>query len=160
MEGEFRGWTEDFQRFFIGLGMDNSKQYFEAHRKTYEQKVRGPMIALLRSLESEFGPSKVSRPNRDIRFSKDKSPYKTNIYGHTAGGYVSLDAKGLVAAGGRYELAPEALPRYREAVARDSSGEQLAEIVETLEKKGYEVGGEELKRVPSPYPRITLARVC
>ncbi len=115
--------------------------------------MRGPLVALLRSLESEFGPGKVSRPNRDIRFSKDKSPYKTNIYGHTAGGYVSLDARGLVAAGGRYELVPEALPRYREAVAQDSSGEQLAEIVETLERKGYEVGGEELKRVPGPYPQ-------
>jgi uncharacterized protein (TIGR02453 family) len=151
--GEFRGWTEDFQRFFIGLGIDNSKKYFEAHRKTYEQKVRDPMVALLRSLETEFGPSKVSRPYRDIRFSKDKSPYKTNIYGHSAGGYVSLDAKGLVTGGGHYELSPEALSRYRDAVATDTTGKPLAEIVEGLEGRGYEVGGEELKRVPSPYPQ-------
>ena len=153
MVGEFRGWTEDFQRFFIGLGIDNSKRYFEAHRKTYEQKVRDPMVALLRSLETEFGPSKVSRPNRDIRFSRDKSPYKTNIYGHSAGGYVSLDAKGLVTGGGWYEMSPEALSKYREAVATDAGGKRLVEIVEALEEKGYEVGGEELKRVPSPYPQ-------
>jgi len=153
MGAEFRGWTEDFQRFFIGLGMDNSKRYFEANRKTYEQKVRDPMVTLLRSLENEFGPSKVSRPNRDIRFSKDKSPYKTNIYGHTAGGYVSLDAKGLVTGGGQYELSPQALARYREAVAKDSSGKPLAEIVDRLQMQGYEIGGEELKRVPSPYPQ-------
>jgi len=153
MGAEFRGWTEDFQRFFIGLGMDNSKRYFEANRKTYEQKVRDPMVTLLRSLENEFGPSKVSRPNRDIRFSKDKSPYKTNIYGHTAGGYVSLDAKGLVTGGGQYELSPQALARYREAVAKDSSGKPLADIVDRLQMQGYEIGGEELKRVPSPYPQ-------
>jgi uncharacterized protein (TIGR02453 family) len=151
--GEFRGWTEDFQRFFIGLEIDNSKTYFEANRKTYEQKVRDPMVALLRSLETEFGPSKVSRPNRDIRFSKDKSPYKTNIYGHSAGGYVSLDAKGLVTGGGQYELSPEALSKYREAVAKDSTGKPLVEVVEGLEQQGYEVGAEELKRVPSPYPQ-------
>jgi len=125
---EFRGWSEDFQRYFVGLQLDNSKRYFEANRRLYEQEVRDPMVALLRSLEPEFGPSKLSRPNRDIRFSKDKSPYKLNIYGHSPGGYVSLDAKGLVAAGGRYQMEQPDVIRY-------------------------EIGGELLKRVPSPYPQ-------
>ena len=150
---DFRGFSEDFQRFFVGLQLDNSKRYFEANRKTYEQHVREPMAALLRDLEPEFGATKLSRPNRDIRFSKDKSPYKLNIYGHGGGGYVSLDAKGLVAAGGRYEMQPPALAKYREAAAADASGRQLEEIVAALEKKGYELGGQELKRVPSPHPQ-------
>ena len=150
---EFRAWSEDFQRFFVGLQLDNSKRYFEANRKLYEQQVREPMAALLSSLELEFGPSKLSRPNRDIRFSKDKSPYKLNIYGHGGGGYVSLDAKGLVAAGGRYEMPPAALGKFREAAAKDGSGRELEGIVAGLEKKGYEIGGQELKRVPSPYPQ-------
>lgn len=150
---EFRGWSEDFQRFFVGLQLDNSKRYFEANRKAYEQQVREPMAALLRDLEPEFGPSKLSRPNRDIRFSKDKSPYKLNIYAHGPGGYVSLDAKGLVAAGGRYEVSPPQLAKFREATAKESSGRELATIVSALEKKGYEIGGQELKRVPSPYPQ-------
>ncbi len=151
--GDFRGWTEAFQRFFIGLELDNSKRYFEAHRKTYENEVRGPMVALLTSLEPEFGPAKLSRPNRDIRFSKDKSPYKLNIYGHNGHGYVSLGAKGLVAAAGPYQLEPDQVARYRKAVAADPTGKQLQEIVGTLESKGYEVGGEDLKRVPSPHPQ-------
>ncbi len=75
----FKGWSEDCQRFFIGLELDNSKKYFEANRRTYEDSVKGPMVALLESLEADFGPGKVFRANRDIRFSKDKSPYKTNI---------------------------------------------------------------------------------
>jgi len=150
---DFRGWNEDFQRFFVGLQLDNSKRYFEANRKVYEQEVRDPMAALLSSLEPEFGPAKLSRPNRDIRFSKDKSPYKLNIYAHGSGGYVSLDAKGLVAAGGRYMMEPPVVGKYREAAAKDASGEPLQEIVAGLEKKGYEMGGEELKRVPSPYPQ-------
>jgi uncharacterized protein (DUF2461 family) len=80
----FRGWPEEFQRFFIGLELDNSKRYFEANRDTYDESVRAPMVALMESLEDDYGPAKVFRANRDIRFSKDKSPYKTNMLRTTA----------------------------------------------------------------------------
>jgi len=152
--GTFRGWTGDFQGFFLGLQMNNSKAYFEAHRRTYEQEVKAPMQALLADLEPEFGQTKLSRPNRDIRFAADKSPYKTNIYADArGGGYVALDAKGLTAAGGRYMVEPEQLARYRLAVAADRSGKELVAIVASLVRKGYELGGQELKRVPPPYPQ-------
>jgi uncharacterized protein (TIGR02453 family) len=112
------------------------------------------MQALLADLEPEFGQAKLSRPNRDIRFAADKSPYKTNIYADArGGGYVALDAKGLTAAGGRYMVEPPQLARYRLAVAADRSGRELAAIVASLRKKGYEIGGQELKRVPPPYPQ-------
>ena len=152
--GTFRGWTGDFQGFFLGLQMNNSKAYFEAHRRKYEEEVKAPMQALLADLEPEFGQAKLSRPNRDIRFSTDKSPYKTNIYADARrGGYVALDAKGLTAAGGRYMVEPPQLARYRLAVAADRSGKELVAIVASLVKKGYELGGQELKRVPPPYPQ-------
>jgi len=152
--GTFRGWTGDFQGFFLGLQMNNSKAYFEANRRKYEEEVKAPMQALLADLEPEFGQAKLSRPNRDIRFSTDKSPYKTNIYADARrGGYVALDAKGLTAAGGRYMVEPPQLARYRLAVAADRSGKELVAIVASLVKKGYELGGQELKRVPPPYPQ-------
>jgi uncharacterized protein (TIGR02453 family) len=152
--GTFRGWTGDFQGFFFGLQMNNSKAYFEAHRRKYEEQVKAPMQALLADLEAEFGQAQLSRPNRDIRFAADKSPYKTNIYADArAGGYVALDAKGLTAAGGRYMVEPPQLARYRLAVAADRSGKELVAIVSSLVKKGYEIGGQELKRVPPPYPQ-------
>jgi uncharacterized protein (TIGR02453 family) len=154
MAGSFKGWKGDFQGFFLGLQMDNSKAYFEAHRRQYEEEVKGPMLALLADLEPEFGKAKLSRPNRDIRFSSDKSPYKTNVYADARdGGYVALDAKGLTAAGGRYMVEPEELARFRVAVAADRTGKQLATIVAALQKKGYEIGGQELKRVPPPHPQ-------
>ncbi len=153
----FKGWPEDFQRFFIGLELDNSKKYFEANRGTYEDSVKGPMVALLESLEPDFGPGKVFRANRDIRFSKDKSPYKTNIAADVGmgakGGYLSLDARGFTVATGRYMLSPEEIAKFRKKVAADASGTQLAAIVSRLEKSGYDVGGEELKRVPAPWPQ-------
>ena len=156
MTASFRGWPEEFQRFFIGLELDNSKRYFEANRQVYEDAVKGPMVALMESLEPEFGPGKVFRANRDIRFSKDKSPYKTNIAGTAGmgghGGYLSLDARGLTVAAGRYELTPEQLSKYRKKVAADSTGVALAGIVAKLEKAGYGIGGEALKRVPAGWP--------
>jgi uncharacterized protein (TIGR02453 family) len=163
VRGEFRGWTEDYQPYFIGLELDNSKSYFEAHRKIYLERVKGPMEALLADLEPEFGKGKIARPNRDIRFSSDKSPYKTRIYATIErGGYVSLDAKGLTAAAGHYELDKDQLDAFREAVVADKTGSQLLAIVHKLEAAGYEVGGEELKRtppgLPADHPRARLLR--
>jgi uncharacterized protein (TIGR02453 family) len=152
----FRGWPEECQRFFIGLELDNSKRYFDAHRKIYEEAVRGPMVALIESLEADYGPGKVFRANRDIRFSKDKSPYKTNIAGYAGmdgrGGYLALDARGLTVAAGRYEMTPAQLTKYRKKVAAQSTGAPLAAIVGKLEKAGYSLGGEALKRVPAGLP--------
>jgi uncharacterized protein (TIGR02453 family) len=163
---DFRGWPEDCQRFFIGLELDNSKKYFEANRRLYEEAVRGPMLALLDSLKPDYGEGKVFRPNRDIRFSKDKSPYKTNIAATIGmgekGGYISLDAHGFTVATGRYMLSPEELAKFRKKVAAEPTGAPLGAIVKKLEKSGYEIGGEELKRVPSGFapdhPREALLR--
>lgn len=154
MSGKFQGWKGDFQGFFLGLRINNNKAYFEAHRYQYEEEVKAPMVALMADLEQEFGqPHRISRPNRDIRFSADKSPYKLNIYADAErGGYVALDAEGLVAAGGRYMVDDAQLKRMREAIATDRSGKELVGIVADLRKKGYDVEGQELKRVPPPYP--------
>jgi uncharacterized protein (TIGR02453 family) len=153
--GQFAGWKGDFRGFFLGLRVNNNKAYFDTHRKQYEEDVKAPMVALLADLQAEFGPPhRLSRPNRDIRFSADKSPYKLNMYADVErGGYVALDAEGLVAAGGRYMVDDDQLKRLRVAVAAERSGRELVAIVAALRKKGYEVEGKELKRVPSPWPQ-------
>jgi uncharacterized protein (TIGR02453 family) len=152
--GGFKGWKGDFQGFFLGLRMTNSKAYFDAHRRQYEDEVKAPMVALLADLESEFGPAHLSRPNRDIRFAADKSPYKLNIYADARkGGYVALDAETLVAAGGRYMMDAAQLAKFRGGIAAERSGAELTKIVATLRAKGYDVEGQELKRVPPPHPQ-------
>jgi uncharacterized protein (TIGR02453 family) len=148
MADGFKGWSEEFQPFFIGLELDNSKSYFDARRKLYLEKVRAPMELMLAELEPEFGKGKIFRANRDIRFSADKRPYKTNLAATVErGGYVSLDARGLTIGGGRYPV-----DAYRAGVAADRTGVELAAIVDRLETAGYEIGGEEMKRVPPGYP--------
>ena len=122
------------------------------------------MTELTEELAAEFGEPKIFRPYRDVRFSSDKSPYKTHIgavVGHT--GYVQLSAEGLGAGAGMWEMAPDRLARYREAVARDDLGTELEEIVAVIEKADVTVHGHgALKSAPRGYPadhpRIALLR--
>jgi len=122
------------------------------------------MTGLLELLAPEFGPPKIFRPYRDLRFSPDKTPYKTHI-GATLGGtaYVQLSADGLSAGTGRWQLDPAQLARYRAAVAADRTGAELEAIIAVIEKAGHEVHGHgTLKSAPRGYPpdhpRIGLLR--
>src|SRR6187397_607378 len=102
----FRGWPAEAIEFYEGLEADNSKAYWQDHKTVYEEKVRGPMEALLRELAPEFGEGKIFRPYRDVRFSRDKSPYKTNIAATVSeGGYISFSADGLGVGTGYYMMA-------------------------------------------------------
>lgn len=151
----FSGWPVEAVEFYEGLLADNSKAYWQSHKQTYEDAVLAPMRELLAELEPEFGAGKVFRPHRDVRFSPDKSPYKTAIGALLdRGGYVQLSADGLAAGCGRYHLEPDELARYRAAVADDGSGSRLQAIVDALRADGIEVTGREtLKTVPRGYPK-------
>lgn len=162
---DFRGWSSAAVEFYEGLEADNSKAYWHAHRDVYDEQVRAPMEALLAELEPEFGEGKVFRPHRDVRFSKDKSPYKTAI-GATlqCGGYMQFSSDGLGAGCGTYTMESDQLDRYRRAVADDPSGAALAEIVADLQRARIEVTAHgSLKTAPRGYPkdhpRIELLRL-
>ena len=118
----FQGWPEEALDFYEGLEADNSKTYWTAHKAVYEAMVLGPMTELLDELAPGFGEPKIFRPYRDVRFSKDKSPYKTHIGALVGDGYVQLSAAGLAAGSGMYGMAPDQLDRYRTAVADDQAG--------------------------------------
>ena len=160
----FRGWPAEALEFYDGLLADNSKTYWTANKATYDDKVRAPMVALLEELEPEFGPAKVYRPHRDVRFSKDKSPYKTQIAASfERGGYIRLSADGLGAGSGMYMFTPEQLRRWRDAVADDRSGAALVDVLDELRRKDVTVSSHEtLARVPAGFakdhPRAELLR--
>lgn len=155
----FRGWPPSAFDFYVGLEADNTKTYWAAHREVYERDVRAPFLALSGEVEHEFGPLRVFRPYRDVRFAKDKSPYKTNAAAVTEGEggtayYVSISSEGLFVASGYYQLEPDQLERYREAVADGRRGARLATEVERLRAAGYEISAHEtLKTVPRGYPK-------
>src|SRR4051812_33089267 len=72
----FTGWPVEAVEFFEALEDDNSRTFWQANKTVYERCVKGPMEGLLAELEDEFGAGKVFRPYRDVRFSRDKTPYK------------------------------------------------------------------------------------
>ncbi|GII00710.1 DUF2461 domain-containing protein [Planobispora takensis] len=163
----FSGFPDDAFVFYEGLEADNSKTYWTRHKRVYEEAVKTPMIALGEELEAEFGRAHLFRPNRDVRFAKDKSPYKTHqgAYVPTAeavGYYVQLDAEGLYVGAGLYAADGERLARFREAVDEEISGVPLEKIVTEVRIAGYEIGGDRLKTrprgVPEDHPRLDLLR--
>lgn len=151
----FRGWPVEALEFYEGLEADNSKTYWTAHKAVYEQQVRAPMETLLRELEPEFGAGKIYRPYRDVRFSPDKSPYKTAIGASLDdGGYVQLSAHGLAAGCGMYLMAPDQLARFRAAVADDDTGAGLDRLTAALRGQKIEVTAHDrLRTAPRGYPR-------
>jgi uncharacterized protein (TIGR02453 family) len=159
----FRGWPAEALEFFEGLEADNSKGYWQRNKTVYETVVRGPMEELLAELAPEWGEGRVFRPYRDIRFSADKSPYKTHMGAVVGEGYVQLSAEGLGAGCGMWEMAPDQLERYRQAVVDDRSGGALAKVVVKAEAGGLQVMGHGVlktapKGYPKDHPRIDLLR--
>jgi uncharacterized protein (DUF2461 family) len=90
----FRGWPAEALEFFERLEADNSKSFWQRNKEIYETQVRAPMEELLDELAPDFGEGRIFRPYRDIRFSADKSPYKSHITATIGDGYVHLDANG------------------------------------------------------------------
>src|SRR5439155_1527287 len=99
---------------------------------------------------------RIFRPYRDVRFSADKSPYKTQIGATVGEGYVQLNAEGLAAGSGMWEMAPDQLERYRRTVADDRSGGELASVVTKAAAAGLATGGD--GRYPGADGRTDPAR--
>jgi uncharacterized protein (TIGR02453 family) len=150
----FKGWPAEALEFYEGLEVDNSRSYWAENKEVYERAVYAPMAALLADLADEFGDGRIFRPYRDVRFSADKTPYKTNLAATVGAGYVHLSADGLMAGAGMYHLAADQLERYRRAVADEGAGPALEALMSSLRKARIDVHGTDpLKTVPRGYPK-------
>jgi uncharacterized protein (TIGR02453 family) len=154
----FAGFPDEGLVFYEGLEADNSKTYWTQHKAEYDAHVKAPLAALLEELAPEFGTAKVFRPYRDVRFSHDKTPYKTHQgavvhpEGRGAGSwYVQISADGLMVSGGCWRLESDQVSRYRRAVADNVQGTRLQAEVDRLTKAGWSIEGEQLSRVPAGY---------
>lgn len=166
----FTGFPPEATQFYADLELDNSREFWLANKPVFEGAVRAPMRALLDALDPDPGAFHVFRPNRDVRFSADKSPYKVQ---HGAGAtsprgtirYVHISADGLFIASGCYMLAPDQIARMRAAIDDEESGEELRGLLPAVEDAGLEIGpggAAPLKTAPRGYPkdhpRIELLR--
>ena len=167
---KFEGFGAEVGTWFLDLEKDNSREYFVATRDFFEKSIRDQMEALLTELSEKFGGDvKMFRQNRDVHFSADKSPYKTNTYGVVYGSgiaaqglYASISAHGLVAGSGYHMMARDQLDHFREGAADSRYGPELETLVAGAEKAGLDLWGESLATAPRGYPkeheRIELLR--
>jgi uncharacterized protein (TIGR02453 family) len=162
----FTGFPEAALDFYDDLETDNTRSFWTAHADVYETCVRTPMKELADALTEDFGDAKLFRPHRDVRFSKDKSPYKTyqDMFvpvGPALGWYMRISAPGVVAGAGFYDAPAEKLRALRDVIA-GPRGTELEAILAPLTAAGFELGGDKVATVPRGYshdhPRIELLR--
>ena len=162
----FTGFPEAALDFYDDLEADNSRSFWTAHADVYETCVRTPMKELADALAEDFGDAKLFRPHRDVRFSKDKSPYKTyqDMFvpvGPALGWYLRISAPGVIVGAGFYDAPADKLRELREVIA-SPRGTELETILTPLTAAGFELGGETVATVPRGYdkghPRMALLR--
>ncbi|MDN5895440.1 MAG: DUF2461 domain-containing protein [Nocardioides sp.] len=163
----FEGFPEAALDFYDDLEVDNTRSFWAAHKHIHAESVKAPMVALTAALESEFGAAKVFRPYRDVRFRKDKTPYKTHQgafvgVAPATGWYVEIAARGVRTGAGFYEASKERLAAVRDAIDDERTGQELERLLAGLKKRGWSIGGDRLKTKPRGYdvdhPRVDLLR--
>ncbi|PFG21251.1 DUF2461 domain-containing protein [Serinibacter salmoneus] len=164
------GIPTDAVSFYADLTANNDREWWAANRDRWQTSVRQPVTALTDALAEEFGSAKLFRPNRDVRFSKDKSPYKTHqgaVVGTSAGCglYVQVSARGLMTGAGWYQPTPAQLRAYRAAVLAEGSGAELdalttalagdpdAPETDDLPQDAIRIDGDQLKTAPRGFPK-------
>jgi len=160
----FPGFPREAFTFFTQLARNNKREWFLAHKDTYERACRDPMKDLVTELGVDPDNTWITRINRDLRFSKDKSPYRTHIAAVVRDYYLALSADGLYVGAGMYKPEPASLGRLRDAIDDKTSGAQLQKMVTSLRRKGYKVDTHDrVASVPRGYaanhPRIELLRM-
>ncbi len=178
----FVGFAKDAARFFHELAAEMSRDWFTAHKPEYEALWVQPMTALLTEVKVGLAPAyrglalaapKLFRIHRDVRFGKDKTPYKTHCAGLLAIGdgpvmetgaaiYLQLGLDEYAGAG-FYGFSPDQLVRWRKAVVDDRSGRELVAALAAARSAGHTLGAQEvLARVPRgldpEHPRAELLR--
>lgn len=163
----FEGFPVAALDFYDDLEMDNTKSFWETNKHIYAEAVAAPFKALAAEITDEFGEAKIFRPYRDVRFAKDKTPYKTHqgmfvATGPATGYYLQLGAAGVRVGAGFYEASAARLSSIRDAMVDQRRGQELEDVLATLTSAGWEVGGDRLKTAPrgfdQDHPRIELLR--
>lgn len=154
----FNGIAATAMEFYAELEDNNNREWWLANKDRYDADIRAPLESLLGELSPVFGPAKIFRPQRDMRFSPDKRPYKTaqgafssNYEG--VGFYLQISADGLLVGGGYRSHSPAQLARYRTSVDAPASGDALSKIIASITGAGFTLEGETIKTVPRGFPR-------
>lgn len=166
----FTGFSDDTLKFLAGIERHNDKTWFDKHRQDYEDHWLAPGLAFVEAVGpglKKIDPTVMAVPringsifrlHRDVRFSKDKRPYKDHLdmwfwsgpkkKEAISGFFFRLKKDHVLVGVGNHMFSKELLARYRERVADDKSGKALVAALKKVEKAGYEAEGEHYKKMP------------
>ena len=168
---DFQGLPVQGFRFLEQLKSNNSRVWFTEHKRDYETYVKAPSQELFAALSERLGlitdeemGGKVFRIYRDVRFSKDKTPYKSHVHmsffpkssssAARVGFFFAWEPDKFFTGAGCFDMKGTVLSRYRSAVDNKETGEELQVFLdEAVCKKNMRLREPTLKRVPSPYPK-------
>lgn len=164
MPDEFTGFPREAFTFWTKLAKNNTREWFHANKDVYERACRQPLQALIEELKPLYGPAKISRINRDMRFARGRPPYKDYIAAGIGNSYISLSQQGVWVGTGMYKPEPAVLARFRAAIDDGRSGRALAQLVRGLRRKGYDIDTHDTLASPpkgyaADHPRIDLLRM-
>lgn len=166
------GFSERTFAFLRGLKAENTKDWFDAHRASYEADVKTPAFAVIEALAprmSSMDPplkcearvnGSLKRINRDVRFSKDKSPYNPRIHmvfwsgshpNRSPAMHVIVGPDGIGYGAGHFGVEPQTLEKYRAAIIEKAPRDQLLAAIEKARSVGCELGEPALKNLPKGY---------
>jgi uncharacterized protein (TIGR02453 family) len=168
----FAGFPSEGMQFLSDIERNNKREWFQPRKSIFEDSVKQPMRALVAALNAamkDFAPDHVNEPDkaimrfyRDTRFSKDKSPYKTNIAANFprkggerhegAGYYLSVSHKAVAIGGGVYMPMPETLLALRTHIAENHKEFEKIAASSAIRKLFGSLAGDQLTRVPKGFP--------
>lgn len=168
----FTGFPKEAFQFLGNLAKHNDKTWFDAHRSDYDDHLLEPSKVFVEAMGGELreiAPGVIAEPrvngsirriNRDVRFAKDKSPYKDHWDIHfpegrsetcsTSSYMLRLTGKNLYVVAGSHDFSKPSLTTFRDAIA-DGAGKDLDKIVQKLRKDGYSTGHVSFKKTPRGY---------
>ncbi len=171
----FKGFPKEGIAFLKELKLNNNRNWFNANKKIYTESLLIPAQSFVMDLGERLsevfddirydtkatGNGSIMRIYKDIRFSKDKTPYRTRLgiifWEGTGkkmqhpGFHIGISDDMTVIQGGMYHFSKEILPKYRNAVASEESGCRLEEILMDLKNAGYEIGRTYYKKIPKGF---------
>ena len=166
---ETAGLDADAFAFYAELEQNQNREWWLANKQRYDARVKAPVERLVDALGGEFGPLKIFRPYKDVRFSADKRPYKDHLGLVTADDsaatyYLQLSQHGLMLAGGLYQPAREQLARFREIVDDNRLVGDLEATLEEVGESGFTImTSDALTTAPRGFsvdhPKIALLRL-
>ena len=172
MEPRFPGFSPDARKFLRELAANNNRGWFAQNKARYEKSVREPLLELTHELGAgleRYSPGYLTDPKkavyriyRDVRFARDKSPYKTHaaavfafrgVEKHAgAGYYFHFSADELLVGGGVYAPGSAELLKIRRRIAADPEALRAVVAAPAFAKRFAGIEGDKLKRIPKGFP--------